>query len=60
MRIDADTNVWSRDRTVDGEGGRGGGITGQLQVQVWVWVWVSRGIDKVDVLMNVEIKLCQN
>ena len=21
MRIDADTNVWSRDRTVDGEGG---------------------------------------
>ena len=24
MRIDADTNVWSRDRTVDGEwGGRG-------------------------------------
>ena len=26
VRIDADTNVWSRDRTVDGEGGRGGGM----------------------------------
>ena len=32
MRIDADTNVWSRDRTVDGEGGRLllWGIIGQL------------------------------
>ena len=27
MRIDADTNVWSRDRTVDGEGGGGDGGT---------------------------------
>ena len=34
MRIDADTNVWSRDRTVDGEGGGGVGLAALLMQNI--------------------------